>query len=127
MILLWLIVILLIAGLLASAAAHWSHSLARWIALGAVTFDFALALWLWARHFHEMDLLPRSAWLEQINWSWIPSWGVRFHLAMDGLSLLLLLLAFSLGIVSVLASWREIQDGVGFFLSLIHISEPTRP
>lgn len=115
MILLWLIVILLIGGLLAWAAAHWSRSLARWIALGAVTLDFALALWLWARHFHQVDLVSHSSWLEQINWSWIPSWGVRFHLAMDGLSLLLLLLTFFLGIVSVLASWREIQDGVGFF------------
>jgi NADH-quinone oxidoreductase subunit M len=115
MILLWLIVILLIAGVLAWAAARWSRSLARWIALGAVSFDFALTLWLWARHFHQMDLLHHSAWLEQIDWSWIPSWGVRFHLAMDGLSLLLLLLTFFLGIVSVLASWREIQDGVGFF------------
>lgn len=115
MILLWLMVILLIAGVLAWAAAHWSRSLARWIALGAVTLDFALSLWLWARHFHQVDLVPHSSWLEQINWSWIPSWGVRFHLAMDGLSLLLLLLTFFLGIVSVLASWREIQDEVGFF------------
>jgi NADH-quinone oxidoreductase subunit M len=115
MILLWLMVILLIAGLLAWVGALWSRSLARWIALGAVTLDFAVALWLWARHFRQMDLLPHSAWLEQVDWSWIPSWGVRFHLAMDGLSLLLLLLTFFLGIVSVLASWREIQDGVGFF------------
>ncbi len=115
MILLWLMVILLVAGLLAWAAAYWSRSLSRWITLAAVNLDFALSLWLWARHFHQVDLMSHSSWLEQINWSWIPSWGVRFHLAMDGLSLLLLLLTFFLGIVSVLASWREIRDGVGFF------------
>ena len=34
---------------------------------------------------------------------------------MDGLSLLMLLLTFFLGIVSVLASWTEIRDRVGFF------------
>ena len=115
MILVWLILILLVAGLLAWAAARWSTSLARWIALTAVTLDFALTLWLWARHFRQTNLPPHSSWLEQINWSWISSWGVRFHLAMDGLSLLLLLLTFFLGIISVLASWREIQQGVGFF------------
>lgn len=115
MILVWLILILLIAGVLAWAAARWSHSLARWISLGAVTLDFALALWLWVRHFHQVDLLSHSTWLEQINWSWISSWGVHFHVAMDGLSLLLLLLTFFLGIISVVASWREIQEGVGFF------------
>lgn len=115
MILLWLLVILLVAGVLAWAGARWSRALARWIALSGVSLDFALGLWLWARNFHQVDLLPHSPWLEQINWSWIPSWGVRFHLAMDGLSLLLILLTFFLGIISVLASWREIQEGVGFF------------
>ena len=115
MILLWLILILMIAGLLAWAAARWSNSLSRWIALTAVTLDFASTLWLWARHFHQTDLPPHSFWLEQINWNWISSWGVRFHLAMDGLSLLLLLLTFFLGIISVLASWCEIQKSVGFF------------
>ncbi len=115
MILLWFILILLIAGVLAWVAARWNRSLARWIALGAVSVDFALGLWLWVHHFRRLDLLSHSTWLEQINWSWIPTWGVRFHLALDGLSLLLLLLTFFLGIISVLASWREIRDGVGFF------------
>src|SRR5437660_153380 len=49
------------------------------------------------------------------DWTWIPQLGIHFHLAMDGLSLLLLVLTFLLGIVSVLTSWREIKEGVGFF------------
>jgi NADH-quinone oxidoreductase subunit M len=41
---------------------------------------------------------------------------------MDGLSLLLLMLTFFLGIVSVLVSWTEIQDRAGFFhLNLLWI------
>ena len=35
--------------------------------------------------------------------------------SLDGLSLLLLLLTFFLGIMSVLTSWTEIEHGVGFF------------
>ena len=50
-----------------------------------------------------------------MDWSWIPQFGIQFHLAMDGLSLLLVLLTLFLGIVSVLASWTEITKGVGFF------------
>ena len=42
MILLWLILIPLIAGVLAWAAARWSASAARWIALIAVLIDFVL-------------------------------------------------------------------------------------
>ena len=115
MILVWMIAILLLAGVLAWAAARWSHSLARWISLIAVSVDLVLALWLWARNFHQVSPLSHAVWLDQDNWVWIPNWGVHFHLAIDGLSLLLVLLTFFLGIVSVLASWREIQDGVGFF------------
>jgi NADH-quinone oxidoreductase subunit M len=115
MILVWLIAILIVGGVAAWAAARSSHLLARWISLIAISVDFALALWLWARYFHQISLVPGSAWLDEVNFQWIPNWGVHFHLAVDGLSLLLVLLTLFLGIVSVLASWREIQDGVGFF------------
>ncbi|MGB7497470.1 MAG: NADH-quinone oxidoreductase subunit M [Candidatus Acidiferrum sp.] len=115
MILIWLLAILLVGGVLAWAAARWNPLLARWISLVAVSVDFALALCVWSQKFRQVSLLPHSAWFEEVNWSWIPAWGVHFHLAMDGLSLLLVLLSLFLGIVSVLASWSEIQDGVGFF------------
>ena len=41
--------------------------------------------------------------------------GIRIHLALDGLSLLLLLLTGFIGIIAVAASWTEIQNRVGFF------------
>jgi NADH-quinone oxidoreductase subunit M len=115
MILLWLILVLLIAGALAWLAARWSKLAARWISLAAVTLDFALGLWLWIGHASAVNLTSQGVWIEQADWSWIPEFGVRFHLALDGLSLLLLMLTFLLGIVSVLASWTEIRKGVGFF------------
>ena len=37
------------------------------------------------------------------------------HLALDGLSLLMLILTFFLGIISVIISWKEINSKVGFF------------
>src|SRR5205085_3428855 len=46
---------------------------------------------------------------------WIPQFGISFHFAMDGLSLLLLALTMFLGIMSVLASWTDIEERVGFF------------
>jgi NADH-quinone oxidoreductase subunit M len=60
-------------------------------------------------------LAPQGAWLEQLQWAWIPRFGVSFHLAMDGLSLLLVALTAFLGIISVLCSWSEIRERVGFF------------
>ena len=115
MILIWLIVILLAAGVLAWFAGRFSALAPRWISLLAVSADFVLTLGLWARYGSEMHLAPQGGWVEQVDWSWVPQLGIHFHLALDGLSLLLLALTFLLGIISVLASWREIQQGVGFF------------
>jgi len=54
-------------------------------------------------------------WLEECNFNWIPQFGIRFHLALDGLSLALLLLTYFLGVVAILSSWTEIRQRVGFF------------
>jgi len=115
MILIWLIVILLVGGLFAWLVGRKDSRAARWISLIAVTVDLVLSLYLWARDYRQADFLQHTKWLEELNWKWIPRFGVHFHLALDGLSLLLLLLTFVLGIVSVLASWKEIREGVGFF------------
>ncbi len=115
MILVWLIVILLAAGLLAWVAARWNESAARWISLAAVSTDFVLSLELWRQYSPASHFLPNGPWFAEFNAPWIPSLGIHFHLAMDGLSLLLVALTFLLGIMSVLTSWREIKEGVGFF------------
>ena len=111
MILLWLIVIPLVAGLVSWAAARAGHAAARWIALAAALADFGITLGLWV----ETAGRPAHTWLEEVDWNWIPQFGIHFHLALDGLSLLMLMLTFFLGALSVLASWREITEAVGFF------------
>ncbi len=115
MILLWLIVIPIAAGAAAWAVARWSELAARWVCLAAVSADFVITLVLWARYAGTFSLLGRPVWVERWYRDWIPEFGIHFSLGVDGLSLLLLMLTFFLGIISVLASWTEIQEGVGFF------------
>ena len=50
---------------------------------------------------------------------WVPALGMTYHLGMDGLSLLLVLLTAVLGLVAVASTWREITDRVGAFLFLL--------
>jgi NADH-quinone oxidoreductase subunit M len=115
MILIWLIAILLVAGILVWFSARWSTNAPRWIALAATASDFVIGIVLWVRHYGRFSMVPPSKWIEQLDWNWIARFGIHFHLAMDGLSLLLLMLTFFLGIVSVLVSWREIQQRIGLF------------
>jgi NADH-quinone oxidoreductase subunit M len=111
MILVWLIGILLIGGVLAWLAARWSQELPRWISLLSIAIDIVLAGIIWAGR----ALNATRPWLEEIDWNWVPGFGIHFHLAVDGLSLLMLALTFFLGIMAVLASWTEIREKVGFF------------
>lgn len=115
MILPWLIGILFIGGLLAWFFGRLHPVWARWISLGTLVVNLALGLLLWGRYPDQLALAGQNVWLAEVNCSWIPQFGVSFHLAIDGLSLLLVLLTFFLGIMAVLASWTEIQDRVGFF------------
>ena len=111
MILIWLIAILFFAGILAGIAARWGTMLPRFIALAAIGVDFVLAGGLWS----SATPSAHHKWIAEVDSDWVPSFGIHFHLAVDGLSLLMLMLTFFLGIVSVLASWTEIRDRVGFF------------
>ncbi|MEX2264219.1 MAG: NADH-quinone oxidoreductase subunit M [Bryobacteraceae bacterium] len=53
---------------------------------------------------------------------WIPTLGAEYHLGIDGLSLMLVLLTTLLGFLSILSSWNAIQDRLkeyySFFLLL---------
>lgn len=114
MILLWLIVVLVGGGLLAWLAGRWHPLLCRCISLVAIAIDLALTLYLLAANFGS-GRAGMNAWFEQVDWSWIPEFGIHFHLAMDGLSLLLTLLALFLGLVSVIVSWKKTPKLVGFY------------
>lgn len=110
-----LILLPVIGGLLAWPAERRHRDLPRWIALAAVTLDLALALLLWLRHAGAAAPAVYGAWLEETHLAWIPRFGIGFHLALDGMSLMLIALTAFLGIVSVASSWTEIRERTGFF------------
>jgi NADH-quinone oxidoreductase subunit M len=105
------LVVPLLGALASVAAGRRSKELPRWIALGALALPLGLALALWLRP-AEMGA---GRWLEELDWNWLPGLGIHLHLAVDGLSLVLLVLTYFLGMVAVLASWTEIEERVGFF------------
>lgn len=114
MILLWFIIILMAGGLIAWIVERWSPALTRWISLLSLVINFVFSLYLWAQQ-TQMVERSRSEWLVRYVTPWIPSFGISFNLALDGLSLLMLLLTFFIGILAVLISWNEIQYKTGFF------------
>jgi NADH-quinone oxidoreductase subunit M len=118
MILICLIAILILGGLLSWFTGRRSNLWPRCISLAFLGVDLILSLMLWSRDASQVKLLPAlapKAWIEEVDWTWVPQLGIHLHLALDGLSLLLVVLSIILGIAAVLASWKEIGEGVGFF------------
>ena len=115
MILVWLIVLPLAAGIIAGLVARRSQLTARWISLLAMVAGFVITVRLWVENYAHFTLLTQGRWLAEFNVPWISGFGIRFHLAMDGMSVVLIALTFLLGIASVMISWREIHHNVGFF------------
>lgn len=115
MILAWLIIILMIGGLIAWLAGRWSHSACRWISLVALIIDFIIIISIWISYSAKVSISSIPVWLIELNVNWIPEFGINFHLALDGLSLILVTLTIFLGIISVITSWKEITERIGFF------------
>lgn len=113
MILLWFVIILMAGGLLAWITSYWSVIACRWISLLALAVNLVLAAFLWIRY--QPETSGGDMWITSFNAEWIPTFGIGFNLALDGLSLLMLLLTFLLGTIGVITSWREIQFRIGFF------------
>ncbi len=117
MILVLLLIIPLLGGLIAWALAGRNSLAARWVSLAALILDSGLVLFFFTKVIMIFLYVPTGTtpYLDQINVPWIPQLGINFHLAVDGLSLLMVLLTLFLGIISVACSWTEIHERVGFF------------
>jgi len=115
MILTYLIGILMGGGALALLLGQWNNSLPKWIALCTVSIGFMLLVSFWIDQSYGPNILLSETWITEYRHNWIPAYGISFHLAVDGFSLLLLVLTFFLGILAVLSSWNEVKKRVGFY------------
>ncbi|MGB9097856.1 NADH-quinone oxidoreductase subunit M [Erwinia sp.] len=123
MLLPWLILIPFIGGLLSWQLERFGAKLPRWIALISMGLTLALSLQLWLQGGYSLTQaagIPQ--WQSEFFVSWIPRFGINVHLALDGLSLLMVVLTGLLGVMAILCSWNEIEKWQGFFhLNLLWI------
>src|SRR5690606_1604098 len=103
---------LMAGGIVAWITARWSETLSRWIALTTVLIDL---VWSVVILINNRPDFSATDWLIRFDYPWIGRFGIGISVAADGLSLILLILTFFLGAASVIVSWREIRQRVGFF------------
>ncbi|WP_312240205.1 NADH-quinone oxidoreductase subunit M [Pantoea sp.] len=116
MLLPWLIIIPFVGGLLCWLVERLGVKTPRWIALITMGLTLALSLQLWLQGGYSLtqaEGVPQ--WQSTFSVPWVPRFGIYFHLALDGLSLLMVVLTGLLGLMAVLCSWNEIEKYQGFF------------
>jgi len=115
MILIYLVLWLFFGGLVAWFVSRWNSNWARWVSLITISTQLVVLVVIWLQDLTQPVLASGSVWLTELDVAWIPQLGIHLHLAMDGLSLMLIILTNFLGVTAVVASWKEIQYKVGFF------------
>src|SRR5213076_1367772 len=89
---------------------------ARTIALLTFLIEFIVSLGLWWA-FDPAD----AQWQFAVNIAWIPSWGVRFAIGIDGMALMMILLTTFIMVLSSLGSWTYIRARTHGFYALMLI------
>ncbi len=74
----------------------------RWYALGVSITDFLLTLYGFSNHYD----LETSAFQLRESYAWIPQIGLNWSVAVDGLSMPLIVLAGLITTLAILASWK---------------------
>ncbi|MEG3131276.1 NADH-quinone oxidoreductase subunit M [Pantoea cypripedii] len=116
MLLPWLIIIPFLGGLLCWLAERLGAKVPRWIALITMGLTLVLSMQLWLQGGYSLtQATGMPQWQSEYSVPWIPRFGIHFHLAIDGLSLLMVVLTGLLGLMAVLCSWKEIEKYQGFF------------
>ncbi|WP_043364437.1 NADH-quinone oxidoreductase subunit M [Belnapia sp. F-4-1] len=80
---------------------------ARWTALWTSLIVFLLSLILWAR----FDTASAAFQFEE-KLDWLPEFGVGYHMGVDGISVLFVLLSTALTPLCILASWESVTSRV---------------
>jgi len=110
-----MMITIMMAGLIIAGIFAWfmesvkKHS-ARWIAIYSVFGFFVFfitSIISSPLSFSKLNVITRLSWIKSLN--------IEYALALDHLSIVLLLLTLFLSLICILVSWQEITDKTGFY------------
>jgi NADH-quinone oxidoreductase subunit M len=103
------------ALLLLPSTAEGTRDTSRWIALWTSIVVLAISVTLWVRFdpsHHGFQFQERA--------SWLPEFGISYHLGLDGISLLFVMLTTALTPIAILGSWRlEVRRPRDYMLAIL--------
>ena len=86
----------------------------RTIALVTFIVEFVVSLGLW------WSFEPKNpAWQSVVDFAWIPSWGIRFTIGVDGIAVMMVLLTTFIMLLSIGGSWTSIRARTHSYYALL--------
>src|SRR5260221_4189501 len=85
----------------------------RWTTLVTTLITFVISLWVLTM-FDASN--PSLQLVAKYNWITVAGWNIQYHLGIDGLSILLVLLTSFLTPISILSTWTAVEDRVKDFM-----------
>ncbi len=88
-------------------------NLLRWTALVTSLVTFGISLWvlsMFNASNPDLQLATRYPWIT------VAGWNIEYHMAVDGLSILLVLLTTFLTPISILSTWAAVEERVKDFM-----------
>ncbi|HEY5669815.1 MAG TPA: proton-conducting transporter membrane subunit, partial [Anaerolineales bacterium] len=86
---------------------------ARWVALVSSTITFGISIAMLAQ-FNSGN--PGLQMVINLPWIQVAGWNIAFHMGVDGLSILLVLLTTFLTPISILSTWTAVEERVKDFM-----------
>jgi NADH-quinone oxidoreductase subunit M len=118
------LVFLPLAGCLLLLPSWNRPSAARPVAFAVAAVELALVLWLYAS-WQALAAAPAKlpGYLLTEDAPWIPAFGIRYTLGLDGISLLMVMLTAFIFCVALAVSWNSVREKTGLFLALMLVME----
>src|SRR3569623_1333280 len=108
----------IVGGLIVLAAANAGNGLVRWLALAVALLTFAVSLPLYT----QFDAASFKMQFEE-KAPWIRAFNINYHLGIDGISQLQILLTTFTTVLVIISAWEVIQFIVAQFLAAFLILE----
>ena len=86
----------------------------RWTTLVTTLITFGISLWVLMTKFDASN--PSLQLVAKYDWITVAGWNIQYHLALDGLSILLVLLTTFLTPISILSTWTAVENRVKDFM-----------
>lgn len=118
MLLFWLLLLpFLGAALCWLAETRRASAPPRWIALIVSSAILVIAFGLWAAGDYGLAnaVQGTAQWHTEFQVPWIPSLGISLHLALDGLTVIMLFLTGIMSVLAVLSGWNRPRNRNGLF------------